>query len=258
MTKHLLLRVFLVLGLLAATACQQGAREDSPDEETGSTGQRDGDPFSLMAMVHSPPQADPRPNAPGPPVPTVKWDGRKEGGPFSYSSVRCIDPAPINDVSTNLTTFNGRIPESFSPASIRLQPVEFRVTKGGDSGRIEGTINLVACGLSSGRFSRVGEDPAAAEAPDDKRDKITFSWGANYKRVGYAGLSPNASEAAWVGEFSIIGGTGRYQGIQGSGHISGSFLCLEGGGCSQPEYTDGQVVMVGTYKAPNIPPAPPG
>lgn len=254
--RRSMIALWVVLALIGSPACQRGrSDENNPGGEAGPATRNSGDPFSVMAMVHAAEAGAPA-DAPGPPVPTIKWDGRKGGGPFSYSSVRCIDPAPINDVSTNLTTFSGRLPDSFSPASIRLQPIEFRVVQGGDAGRLEGTINMVACGLSPGRFSRVAEN---TEGPDTNRDKITISWGADYKRTSKASAqSPNAGEVSWIGRFSITGGTGRYQGINGSGHISGNFLCLQGaGGCSGPDYTDGQVVMAGTYNPPGLPSQPP-
>lgn len=250
--KQQLLPVVLVSLLLSAASCGRAGRGFLPGEKS-RTLDRDGDPFSLMAIVHSLPHAtappDPAENQPGPPLQTIRWDGHKEGGPFRYSSARCIDPAPINDISTNLTTFNGRIPESASPASIRLQPLEFRVEHGGPSGRLEGTIRMVACGITQGRFSRVIEK---TEGPDTHRDRITFKWTADYKKTSGTPSAPKASEAAWTGTFDISEGTGRYRGISGSGFISGTFLCLQGV-CDEPDFTDGQVVMVGTYKAPAIP-----
>lgn len=233
--------LFVLLALAAASCTPQqtpspgGGAQPTPNQ-TG----RQGEPFSLLAMAHTSRVENPSHRVEGPPIKTTPWNGDQEGGPFSYSSIRCVDKAPLNNIATNLTTYNSRLPNSHSPASIRFQPLQFNVSGGGSTGELTGTATLIACGLAPAEELDLDEGD-----PDNQRDQIRFDWRATYEKT-----SPQ--EVAWTGTFDIRQGTGTYQGITGSGDISGYFFCF--GRCrdGQP-FQDTQLTMVGSYNAPNIP-----
>lgn len=180
--------------------------------------------FSLMAMVHTTSSFDQQRQVLEP----KPWDGSGEGAAFRYSSAPCSGNAPLNNISSNLTTYNSRLPGSLSPASTRNHPLEFDAR----NGTLRGRIVLTACQLQRG---------ATADAPesDAAKPKIFFDWIAKYTKT-------SEHEAAWSGTFKITGGTGTYEGIKGSGSISGYFFCFSG--CSGEQLTDGQYTMNGKYR----------
>jgi hypothetical protein len=193
-------------------------------------------PFNLIGMAHTSPNT-----VRGLPieVETNPWDGETVGGPFSYASAPCSADAPINNVSTNLTSFNTRLEGSRSPASTRLHPVEFEVLAFEDGqGEMRGTVDLTAC------QPRFGVTPPDDPTPDAERDRIRFEFTADFEQ-------PTAEETTWQGEFRMTEGTGVYEGIQGSGQIGGYLMCLGPDRCAQQgAFRDAQVAMIGSYQAP--------
>ena len=87
-----------------------------PRSESGLRGY-----FSAVLMVHTPDW---------PAATDVKpWDGFTDGT-FTYRSIPCSGNAPVNNISTDLTTYNTQIPGSRVPASTRAHPLEFTVQAG--------------------------------------------------------------------------------------------------------------------------------
>lgn len=185
-----------------------------------------GGDFNLLAMVHTTPYLD---HDLGPQNP-VPWDGAEQGGPFRYAGIPCSGNAPVNNISTNLTTYNSRLPGSRSPASTRSHPLEFTV----EGPKLHGTLELTACGLRGG--------PTTDGVADTQRNRIFFTWEANYEQT-----SPE--EVTWSGTFQITGGTGVYEDLRGYGRVSGYFFCFAPAGCeSLDEFRDGQYAMTGKYR----------
>jgi len=120
--------------------------------------------FGLAAMVHTP-------NWPNN-IDVMPWDG-SSGGEFVYRAIPCSGNAPMNNISSNLPTYNSLIPGSRSPASTRSHPFKFTVR----DGKLSGTINLTVCKLGSG--------PTKDEIADGNRDRIFVNFQADAtKRTG--------------------------------------------------------------------------
>lgn len=186
--------------------------------------------FSLMAMVHTTQYQDTElvMQEPSP------WDGSAASGPYRYASIACTGNAPVNNISTNLTTYNSRVPGSRSPASTRNHPMEFVV----QGSTLRGSVELTACKPGPGPTG--SPDPV----PDGRKDRIFLDWTATYERT-----SPE--EVAWSGRFTITGGTGRYEDLTGRGTVSGYFFCFAAEGCeSLGQFRDAQYTMTGTYRGP--------
>lgn len=220
----------LVVVCLGLSACAGGF--------PGAQGRSD-QHFSLVAMVHTGPKS---PQGHDVPVQTIPWDGT-EGGPFTYSSILCTQRAPVNDIATNLASFNSRLPDSRSPSSVRIQPLHFRASTSAEGrGQLEGLMTVVVCGLAPGESLKL--DPSL---PDLQRDRIDVEWSADFQR-----MSPE--EIEWHGTFTITGGSGPYEGLTGKGELAGYFFCLGPKGCAEfNDYRDGQFVMTGTYQTERLP-----
>lgn len=196
--------------------------------------------FSLVAMVHTTqymgqdlPDPNPRP-----------WNGMSSGGPFRYFGIPCTGNAPVNNISTNLTTYNSRLPGSRSPASTRSHPFEF--VANGD--RLDGILTLTVCKLGGGQ---TGTPPGQNDPiPDAEKDKVFFRWQARVE-------STVAEEVSFRGTFRIAGGTGVYNDLTGGGEMSGYLFCFAPQGCASPgiggQYRDGQFTMQGNYRDPTTP-----
>lgn len=199
-----------------------GAVNPRPEPATGVRGQ-----FSAVVMVHTPDW---------PAATDVKpWDGQSDGT-FIYRSIPCSGNAPVNNISSDLPTYNTRVPGSRSPASTRAHPLEFTV----ESGRLKGRISWTVCQLQGG--------PTTDGIPDSTRDRIYVDFEATAHRV-------TAEEVVFSGSFRLAGGTGRYSDLTGEGTIAGYFFCFDPQGCgaNQGRYRDGQFVMLGTYYDPTGP-----
>lgn len=235
------LGVMVVLTVLAA--CSDGGDGASGGAGGTSSATRDagagtvgefGDRFNLIGMAHSSPST---PSGLPIEVETNPWDGSSTGGPYSYASAPCTADAPINNVSTNLTSLNTRLEGSRSPASTRLHPLEFEVlsVEEDGSGEMEGSVELVVC------HPRFGVTPPGIA--DTERDRIMFEFTASFTQ-------PTPEETTWVGEFQIQEASGVYAGMQGSGQIAGYLMCLGPERCGEGGPRDAQVAMIGSYEAP--------
>lgn len=213
--------------LLAISALAFGATSAAgAQQQPGVTGN-----FSLMAMVHTTTFDDQ-----GTPRQTTPWDGETGQGSYSYASIGCDGNAPVNNISTNLTTYNSQLSGSRSPASTRNHPLQFTVAPGST---LQGTVALTACKLERG--------PTTDGVADSQRNKIFIEWSTRYERT-----SPE--EVRWSGGFRIVGGTGVYRDISGGGSISGYFFCFAPEGCnSLGEFRDGQYTMTGSFHDPTVP-----
>ena len=180
--------------------------------------------FGLAAMVHTPDWPN---NAE-----VVPWDGGSNGE-FVYRAIPCSGNAPMNNISSNLPTYNSMIPGSRSPASTRSHPFKFNVS----SGKMIGSINLTVCKLAPG--------PTKDELPDAKRDRILINFQADAKRR-------TSEETVFSGLFTIVGGTGRYAKLKGDGTIRGYFMCFDPKGCveNQNKFRDMQYVLEGKFSDP--------
>jgi hypothetical protein len=219
--------VALAVAAVVAAAC------GGTDRGTSGSAAVDGTPFSVLHMSHT--------FADG----SRAWDGNSTDGTFTYISAPCNFDAPVNNNATNLATFNARIPGTSSPASTRMQPLEFEVTdrNDDDSGRLDGTITMTVCHTQRGPTAE--DDPV----PDAEKDRILFDWTADYERT-------SDEEIVWTGTFEIREGTGPYAGISGAGQLSGFFTCaFRPEDCADlGEFTDLQVVMMGSYEHPDLEP----
>lgn len=234
----------VVLTTIALGSCSSGDTESSAGGSGATTSAAEAaapaaefeDRFNLIGMAHTSPGT-----ARGLPieVETTPWDGKETGGPFSFASAPCSADAPINNVSTNLTSLNTRLEGSRSPASTRLHPLEFEVESLEDGkGQLRGSIDLTVC------QPRFGVTPPDDPTPDPERDRIRFTFTADF-------VQPTPEETTWQGEFTIESGTGAYEGIEGSGRIGGYFMCLGPDRCAQlGGFRDAQVSMIGAYRAP--------
>lgn len=227
-----------VIALLGATvvtgALSAAGKTTAKAQEEGLSGT-----FSLLQMVHTTTynnqeleSAEPNP-----------WDGtRRPGGPFVYAGIPCSGNAPLNNISTDLSTYNTRLPGSRSPASTRNHPLKFKVVENRKGQlRLKGNVVLTVCQLKG------GPTPTPDPVPDGEKEKIFYSWKAKFKRT-----SPE--EVRWIGRFKLKGGTGTYEDLTGEGDIAGYFFCFAPEGCaSLGEFRDGQYTMSGTYHDPTIP-----
>lgn len=96
----------------------------------------------------------------------LPWDG-KSSGEFIYRAIPCSGNAPMNNISSNLPTYNALIPGSRSPASTRSHPFRFTVR----GGKMIGTIQLTVC--------KLGPGPTKDEVADASRPRITINFQAD-------------------------------------------------------------------------------
>jgi hypothetical protein len=192
--------------------------------------------FNLIAMSHTSPETVRGLEIE---VETTPWDGESTDGPFSYASAPCNQDAPINNVSSNLPSFNTELENSRSPASTRLHPFEFDIDEIEDgAGEMSGTITVTVC------HPRFGVTPDPDPVPDAEKDRIVFDFTATFEQ-------PTVEETTYSGTFEVTDATGPYEGLQASGQIAGYLMCLGPEPCEQQgEFRDAQVVMIGTYEPP--------
>lgn len=184
--------------------------------------------FSWMGMAHTPDASasnDVRP-----------WDGQSDGT-FVYRAMSCSAPtANVNNNSSDLPSYNARIPGSRVPASTRAHPMQFVV----ENGNVQGTMDLTVCQLSPGEVVDGGSD--------EEREKITIEFEAAPEHY-------SEEEVAFQGSFRITGGTGPYADLSGEGSIRTYFFCYDEEGCQEQEglYRDSLFVMQGSYSDPTGP-----
>ncbi len=226
-----------LVGAGALVAAVLGLSTISGAQETEAKPTRG--PFSLVMMIHT--NKGDAPARFGPIPPTNPWNGVARDGQFSYSSIPCTGNAPVNNIASDLPTYNGRVVGSRAPASMRAHPFRFRVKqlKSGKGSVISGRIDFTVCKLGGG--PNTAPDPVA----DVSKPKIFVTFKAEYKPM-------TVEQMPWKGTFKIIGGTGRYADLTGSGEIAGYLMCFATGGCRMTgnQFNDGQFTMQGTYSDP--------
>lgn len=186
--------------------------------------------FNLVMMVHtSSSSAGPLPGA-------NPWSGTYRAGEgFRYRSIPCSGNAPVNNLASDLPTYGARVTGGRVPSSMRAHPFGFRVRQYRGRWEIQGSVTFTVCKLAS------GPTPANDPVPDDAKPKIVMGFRAQFKRE-------NNDLVRYTGRFRIEGGTGRYADLTGTGQIAGYFACFGDTGCeSRGTYTDGQMVLNGTY-----------
>lgn len=225
--------VIAILSLVVFTALIAGAQAEDRARSAQSGGGGVSGNFQLLAMVHSTDaQNENR-------LIETPWNGVISGN-FRYRSRPCTANAPVNNLSSNLPSYNGRVNGSRLPASTRLQPLSFSVLRTKKGTRvIGGTAEIVVCQLTSGPTAN--PDPV----PDAQKPRIRISFKAPYTRE-------TTESTSYGGSFKILGGTGRYEDLTGSGTIQGNFFCLGARRCEQRggAQFDGQVTLQGTYQDP--------
>jgi hypothetical protein len=220
----------LVTLVVAATA---GAGSAGHAKTSGVSGH-----FSLLIMAHTL-GSIPQYSVPA----TQPWNRQLASGTTaSYRSIPCSGNAPLNNLSSDLPTYSGRVVGSRPPASMRAHPFAFTLrrvkVKKQRYWQLRGRIEFTVCKLTG------GVTPADDPVPDVQKPKIFVSF------VGRIDSYAN-EEASWNGTFKLVGGTGRYAGLKGSGTIAGYFFCFDPAGCpAKGAYLDTQMVMEGTYSDP--------
>ena len=133
------------------------------------------------------------------------------GSTFLYSSRRCEDFAPYNDVGLVMGPDVGGLQ---SPLRVRHQVRGVVKTGNSEAGTIEGDTVSVRCLQPS----PTGPDAQGTGGPETA-DLFRMSF-----RVTYARGSEN--DLRFSGVFTITGGEGAFAGLGGSGAFEGSFVCL--------------------------------
>lgn len=197
--------------------------------------------FSLIMMVHT------LGSVPEYTVPaTTPWSGALQpGASFSYRSIPCTGNAPVNNIASDLPSYNTRVAGSRAPSSMRAHPFEFRLVrvpvKKGSKRKVwemQGRITFTVCKLAG------GPTPNPDPIPDADKPKIFMTFRARFTRV-------TAESMQWAGTVKLVGGTQRYEGLKGSATVGGYFFCFAAEGCAaKGAYQDGQMSMHGTYVDP--------
>lgn len=115
-------------------------------------------------------------------------------GDYSYSSIPCDSPAPFNDISLD---FSPSYPDLADPASTRSL-IEITVVDA-EAGTVEGTVTSIVCATG---------------------EQIVYSFEGRFTNT-------SDDQAAFVGTFEIVSGTGRFADLEGSGRARGVLTCLE-------------------------------
>lgn len=188
--------------------------------------------FSLQAMAH-------QSTAQAPTLFNVRpWNGRSLGR-FSYRSIPCSGNAPVNNISSDLPSYNTRVAGSRAPSSTRLHNLTFRVVQGKRGKVMLGTTSIVVCQLRS------GPTPNPDPVSDEVKSRIRVTWRARFVRN-------NVESVRFRGTFRLVGGTQRYEDLTGTGTIAGYLFCFAPAGCaaSGGRFQDAQVSMQGSYRDP--------
>jgi hypothetical protein len=220
----------LTVGAAAPYADSGGTSE--PEVRAAGEGEARGR-FSLIMMVHT------NASAGNFNVPTQPWNGDlRDGALFNYRSIACTGNAPVNNISSDLPSYNTKVPGSRVPSSMRAHPLTFRLRRTNGRWTMRGQIDFTVCQLRS------GPTPRDETVADRDKPKIRVRYTARFARS-----TPEAIR--WHGRFRIVGGTQRYDDLRGSGDIAGYFFCFQPGSCTESgEYADGQFVMHGSYRDP--------
>ena len=190
--------------------------------------------FSLVMMVHQ------QSLSAGGQLPGVRpWDGRARAGVrYAYRSIPCSGNAPVNNLASDLPSYNGRVRGSRFPQSMRAHPLSFSLRRRRGRWEMLGGIRFTVCKQAPGPTAN--PDPV----PDESKPRIDVVFRATFRRY-------NAETLHWNGTFRLRGGTGRYADLTGSGAISGYFACFGERGCpgsGNSTFQDGQMTLQGTYR----------
>ena len=218
----------LLLGGVVAATVANGAEPKAAQRE-GVSGR-----FSLIMMVHT--SSSSFGDLPG----VSPWNGRPRAGKrFVYRSIPCTGMAPVNNIASDLPSYNTRVRGSRVPSSMRAHPFAFRLVREDGKWRMVGSITFTVCKLGS------GPTPPDDPIPDADKPKIKVRFNATFRRI-------TGEEVRWHGKFRLRGGTGRYEDLTGSGSIAGYFLCFNPAGCTTlgGNYLDGQIVLHGNFRDP--------
>ena len=163
------------------------------------------------------------------------------GNTFLYSSRRCEDPAPYNDVGLLMAPDVGGLT---SPIRVRHR-VRGSVTAGNaEAGVVRGDTTSVRCLPPS----PAGPTAQGTGGPETA-DAIHTSYRATYRRE-----SDNVLR--FVGTFTITGGEGVFAGITGGGAFDGAFVCLgalrspQAQSCAQQGVYEDFATLRGNLSAP--------
>ncbi len=224
--------VLLMLSIGVFAVLIGGARADDRARSAQDGGAVTGE-FQLLAMVHSTDAQNENRLVASP------WNGSAEGS-FSYRSRPCTANAPVNNLSSNLPSYNGRVSGSRLPSSTRILPLSFKVLRTKKGTRVLGaTADIVVCQLTS------GPTPNPDPVPDAQKPRIRIAFKVPFTRH-------TSESTSYGGSFRIVSGTGRYEDITGSGTIQGNFFCLGARRCAERggAQFDGQLTLQGTYRDP--------
>ncbi len=125
--------------------------------------------------------------------------------------------------------------------STRAHPISFTVAETDDGAEIEGDISFTLCKLGPGRPRN------RTPVPDEEKPRFDVTFTGDVERFG-------PETAHWSGTFEIVGGTGRYEELTGSGTISAYLLCFNPAGCAAEGqgYRDAQFILAGRYSTPEL------
>ncbi len=231
MKRPLIAGAGLTALIVLAVAVGPGSAGTRSSQTPGVTGN-----FSLIQMVHQ------TQNTPSGPVtlPGVNpWDGSNNPTVrYTYRSIPCTGPAPVNNIASDLPSYNNRVRGSRSPSSMRAHPFTFKLVKVKGRWRMRGQITFTVCKLDGGATK--SPDPI----PDANKPKIVMRFDTAYRRV-------NPETLRFNGVLKVAGGTGRYADLTGKGTIAGYLFCF-GQECAKRggKYLDGQFAIQGDYRDP--------
>jgi len=216
----------VVVGLALAVT---GSADTRKAQRPGVSGR-----FSLVMMVHT--TSSDFGNLPG----VNPWSGaRRRGTVYVYRSIPCTGDAPVNNIASDLPSYNQRVRGSRLPSSMRAHPFRFSLVRRDGKWRMKGRIAFTVCKLGP------GPTPQNDPVPDARKPRINVHFEAAFRRV-------TGETLRWNGRFRIRGGTGRYDDLTGSGDIAGYFLCFNPRGCVAlgGRYLDAQMTLQGRYRDP--------
>lgn len=133
-----------------------------------------------------------------------------QGDEFTYSSRRCADPAPFNEIGLDFRPDYPGIDDDTGVASVRhlAEGTITSVKQGGDRGTIEGTITSIVC---------VTENGARVESGD----ALVMDYTAKFRRT-----SDNEIQLTGRWTFSPTESTGTFEDITGGGSLRAQLTCL--------------------------------
>ena len=215
-----------ILVALLSIAVVQASENASQSQSKGVRGK-----FNLLAMMHTS-------TAQFPTLPGVRpWNGRQRSKTnFVYRSIPCRGNAPVNNISSNLPSYNARVGGSRVPSSTRLHPFRFRVERTRRGVEMLGRMTITVCQL------RPGPTPNPDPIDDARKPKINVVFRAKFRRE-------NVEHVRFNGKFRLVGGTQRYARLRGSGTLAGYLFCFAPNGCAGTgrRFLDGQVTLQGSY-----------